>query len=72
LTVNEAGAPYFNREQTWLAFNERVLEEAQDESLPLIERARFLAIVSSNLDEFVMVRIAFLHGQSGEAKADPD
>jgi polyphosphate kinase len=71
LTVNEAGAPYFNREQTWLAFNERVLEEAQDESLPLIERARFLAIVSSNLDEFVMVRIAFLHGQSGEAKADP-
>lgn len=54
------GARFFFRELSWLRFNSRVLEEAEDERLPLAERARFTAIVSSNLDEFVMVRFAAL------------
>ena len=53
---------YTSRELSWLAFNRRVLEEAQDTQVPLIERAKFLAIVSSNLDEFVMVRLAEMRG----------
>ena len=51
---------YFNRELSWLSFNYRVLQEAKDKSLPLYERIKFLAIYSSNLDEFFRVRVASL------------
>ena len=54
---------YFNRELSWLEFNDRVLQLAEDPSVPLLERAKFAAIWESNLDEFFMVRVANLHDQ---------
>jgi polyphosphate kinase len=59
----EDSSLYFNRELSWLDFNDRVLQLAEDPSVPLLERVKFCAIWESNLDEFFMVRVANLHDQ---------
>jgi polyphosphate kinase len=64
----------FNREQSWIEFNERVLGEALDLQNPLLERAKFLAICSTNMDEFFMIRVAGLREQRrvGVQTTSPD
>jgi len=66
--------PYFNRELSWLSFNQRVLDQAKSENYPLLERMKFLAFFSSNLDEFFEIRVSGLMQQvkSGNAEIGPD
>ena len=62
---------FFNRELSWLDFNDRVLQIAEDPGLPLLERTKFCAIFTSNLDEFFMIRVAGLHDQVDAGLSDP-
>ena len=70
LTVNTDS--FVNRELSWLEFNRRVLEEAQDPRVPLLERVKFLAIFGANLDEFFMVRVAALKRRVGARDQTPE
>ena len=74
ISNNAPRFPYFNRELSWLTFNKRVLEQAQSPDYPLLERMKFLAFVSSNLDEFFEIRVAGLLQQvkSGANERGPD
>ncbi len=71
--TNPRPSPYLSRDDSWLTFNQRVLEEAQDPSNPLLERVKFLAITASNLDEFVEIRLAGLlqRIEDGQGQAPP-
>jgi polyphosphate kinase len=72
VTAAPAIAKFFNRELSWLEFNDRVLDEACDAELPLLERLKFLAITASNLDEFFMVRVGGLRLLVEQGITTPD
>jgi polyphosphate kinase len=67
----DGGARFFDRDLSWLEFNRRVLAQALDPELPLLERTKFLAIFSSNLDEFFMKRVGLLQQRVGVREAEP-
>jgi len=70
--VKDAAAEFQDRELTWLDFDTRVLELTEDPTIPLLERVRFLAIFSSNLDEFFMVRVASLKSKIERGVTTPN
>lgn len=70
--VSVAAERFFERDESWMLFNQRVLEEAEDTSNPLLERVKFLAITASNLDEFVEIRVASLLQRIEDAYEEPN